>query len=121
MEITARQISLSQEQNEVFIDLEMIEDIHRIFMEINRLKKQLADVSSLKGDYSTAVNELYEITIENSWIGEWMSQRALELGASIRASLVAHKKIKELEAELAEKYGFLYEYKKAACDRGCQA
>ncbi|MGS0765678.1 hypothetical protein [Syntrophomonas curvata] len=113
MEIIAKQISFKPEQSEIFIGLEMIEDIHRIFAEINKLKTQLADLSALKGQYSSAVNELYEVTIENSWTGEWISKKALELGLVIRGSLVAHKKIKELEAELADKYGFLYEHKKA--------
>lgn len=110
MEITARQIALQPEQTEIYIDLEMIEEIYTIFSEINRLKTQLADLSALKGQYSTVVNGLYEVTIENSWSGEWMSKKALELGLLIRSSQVAHKKIKALELELAKKYGFLHNH-----------
>lgn len=120
MEITARQILSQPEPTEIYIDLDMIENIHRIFSEINRLKTQLADLLVLKGQYSAAVNELYEVTIENSWTGEWMSKRALELGLVIQASLAANKRIKELELELADNYGFLYDYKKAL-DRGTKA
>jgi len=116
MEITAKQLKFQTERPEILIDVETLENIHQIFLEINGLKTQLADLSALKGQYSAAVNELYEVTIENSWTGEWMSKKALELGLLIRASLVAHKKIKELELELAEKYGFLYEYKKTTPD-----
>lgn len=113
MEIIAKQISFKADQSEIFIGLEMIEDIHRIFAEINQLKTQLAYLPGLQGQYSSAVNELYEVTIENSWTGEWISKKALKLGFLIQSSLVAHKKIKELEAELADKYGFLYKHKKS--------
>ena len=113
MEITARQIPLQPDHTEIYIDLEMIEDIHKKFSEINWLKTQLADLSALKGQYSTVVNGLCGVTIENSWSGEWMSKKDLELGLVIRSSQAAYKKIKALECELAERYGFLFEYQKA--------
>jgi len=94
----------------------MIEDIYNIFSEINRLKIQLADLSALKGQYSSVVNGLCEVTIENSWSGEWMSKKALELGLLIRSSHVAYRKIKVLEAELSEKYGFLHEFQRPELD-----
>jgi len=94
------------------MDLEMIEEIYSIFSEINHLKTQLADLSGLKNQYSNIVNGLCEVTIENSWSGEWMSKKALELGLLIRASHVAYRKIKVLESELAEKYGFLHDYQR---------
>lgn len=94
----------------------MIEDIYMKFSEINRLKAQLADLSALKGQYSLLVNGLCEVTIENSWSGEWMSKKALDLGLLIRSSQAAYKKIKALESDLAEKYGFLHDFQRPAAD-----
>lgn len=91
------------------IDLEKIEDINQIFSKLNYLKAQLADLSVLQDQYAAAVNELYEININDSQRGEQISQKALELGISIKAAQEISKEIKELESELTEKYGLLYE------------
>lgn len=114
MEITARQIPLQAEQTEIYIDLEIIEDIYIKFSEINRLKAELNDLSTLKILYAEVVNGLCEVTIENSWFGEWLSKIAIELGSQLRSSQAAYKRIKALEAELAEKYGFLHDYRNPA-------
>jgi len=45
-----------------------------------------------------------------------MSKKALELGLLIRSSHVAYRKIKVLEAELSEKYGFLHEFQRPELD-----
>jgi len=110
---------VSKEQFEVegkpahdLLDLEMLSEIYRIFSEINRLKNDMADLTTLKIRYAAVVNGLCENTIENSMNGEWLSRKALELGCLIQTSVIAHKKIRELEAELAERYGFLHEYQK---------
>ena len=109
------------EQNEVqlvqmgdFIDLEKVRDINRIFSEINSLKSQLAEMSTLKGQYAATVNELYEVSIDDSQGGEQISRRALELGIAIQAAQGACKEIEKLELELAEKYGFMYAQSQAA-------
>lgn len=90
-----------------FIDLEKVRDINRIFAEINLLKGQLADLAILKGKYAAAVNELYEISINDSQCGEEISRKALELGMAIQVAQAACKQIKLLELELSAKYGFL--------------
>lgn len=84
-----------------FIDLDKVGDI-------NRLKSQLNDLSILKGQYATDVNELYEATINDSQSGEQISRRALELGIAIQAAQGICQEIEKLEMELAGKYGFLY-------------
>lgn len=96
------------------IDLEKVRDINRIFSEINRLKSQLAELSDLKAQYAAAVNELYEIMIDDSQGGEEISKRALELGIAIQSAQVICHEIKKLEMELAEKYGFMYAQSQAA-------
>ena len=110
MEIARNEIGLQEEPNTDFIDLRNLTDINRLFSEINHLKSQLADLSTLKARYSALVNGLFEVTIENSWSGEWLSRKAIELGSMIQKSQGAYRKIKTLEKELTEKYGFLYEY-----------
>ncbi len=90
-----------------YIDLEKVKDIYRIFSKINRLRGQLADLPALQGQYAAAVNELYEITINDSQCGEEISGKALELGMAIQVAQDACKQIKLLELELSEKYGFL--------------
>ena len=110
MEIARSEIGWQEEPTSNFIDLKNLIDINRIFSEINRLKSQLTDLSTLKARYSALVNGLFEVAIENSWSGEWMSRKAIELGNAIETSQFAYKKIKALEKELTEKYGFLYEY-----------
>ncbi len=103
-----------QLQMDDFIDLEKVRDINRIFSEINHLKAQLTDLPILKGQYAAAVNELYEVTIDDSQDGEQISKRALELGIAIQAAQGVYKEIGKLELELAGKYGFLYAQSQAA-------
>jgi len=110
LEIARDEIGLQEEPITDFIDLRNLADINRIFSEINQLKAALADLSTLKARYSAVVNGLFEVTIENSWSGEWLSRKAIELGGMIQISQSAYRKIKTLEKELTEKYGFLYEY-----------
>lgn len=69
----------------------------------------MADLSVLQDQYAAAVNELYEININDSQRGEQISQKALELGTAIQAAQETCKEIKKLESELTEKYGFLYD------------
>lgn len=111
---TIEQIEVQASQIGDFIDLEKVRDINRIFSEINGLKLQLAELATLKGQYAATVNELYEVTIDDSQTGEEISRRALELGIAIQAAQGACREIKKLELELAEKYGFLYEKNQAA-------
>lgn len=108
------QIEVQFDHSADFIDLEKVKDINRIFSELNRLKAQLADLSVLKGLYAAAVNELYEVSINDSEGGEQISNKALELGIAIQAAEDTYKEIKKLELELAEKYGFLYAKSHAA-------
>ncbi len=90
-----------------YIDLGKVRDINRIFTELNCLKAALEDISALKGHYAEAVNELYEVNIEDSSSGEEISSKALLLGKAIQAALNANREIKKLESELEDKYGFL--------------
>ncbi|MGE5397706.1 MAG: hypothetical protein ACM3MK_09275 [Chitinophagales bacterium] len=90
-----------------YIDLSKVSDINRIFSELNRLKAALEDISVLKGHYAEAVNELYEVTVEDSRSGEEISSKALSLGMAIQAVIAAGREIMKLESELEEKYGFL--------------
>lgn len=104
----------SQFQSGDLIDLEKIEDINRIFSKINILKSQLAELLILKAQYASAVNELYEITINDSQNGEQISRKALELGIAIKSAQGICQEIKTLEMELAGKYGFIYARNSAA-------
>lgn len=108
------QIEVQFAQMADFIDLEKVGDINRIFSQLNQLKAQLADLSALKGQYAATVNELYEVTINDSQVGEQISEKALELGIAIQAAQAACSEIEKLEMELAEKYGFLYAQNQAA-------
>lgn len=90
------------------IDLEKVRDINRIFSKINSLKSQLTELSTLKCQYAATVNELYEVTIDDSQNGEQISRRALELGIAIQSAQGTCQEIEKLEMELAGKYGFLY-------------
>ena len=97
-----------QSQIEDLIDLEKGRDINRIFSKINSLKSQLTELSTLKCQYAATVNELYEVTIDDSQNGEQISRRALELGIAIQSAQGICQEIEKLEMELAGKYGFLY-------------
>jgi len=90
-----------------YIDLGKVRDINRIFTKLNCLKAALEDISVLKGHYAEAVNELYEVNIEDSRSGEEISSKALLLGKAIQAALNANRELKKLESELEDKYGFL--------------
>lgn len=90
-----------------YIDLGKVHDINRIFTKLNCLKAALEDISVLKGQYAVAVNELYEVTVEDSRSGEEISSKALLLGKAIQVALNANREIKKLESELEDKYGFL--------------
>lgn len=108
------QIEIQFVQMADFIDLEKVRDINRIFSELNQLKTQLADLSAMKSQYAATVNELYEVSIKDSHVGEQLSEKALELGIAILAAQTVCGKIEKLEMELAEKYGFLHAQNQAA-------
>ncbi len=88
-------------------NIEAIDDIHRIFTEINAHKTFLRELPGIKAKYADIVNELVGIYVEDSEAGEALSWRAKELCLTILKAEHAKSDIRRLENELKEKYGFL--------------
>lgn len=87
------------------MDLERVREINRLFTEINKHKDLLKSLPDLKNKYADLVNSIYELSREDSHLGEQLTAQALELGQAIGEALVAPGKITKLEQELTMKYG----------------
>ncbi|NLW90972.1 MAG: hypothetical protein GXY34_05165 [Syntrophomonadaceae bacterium] len=96
-----------------YMDLNSVEEIHRIYSDINEQKALVAKLPGLRAQYEDLVNELYEISPADSRTGEEISNQALEVGKELAAAIHASSRIQQLEEELM-RYGIQQPAEQAA-------